>query len=832
MRKTILSLLLLLPLFSYSQVYKKLMQNNTSSISEIQESARKYFLIKGTGKGTGYKQYKRWEYNAKRMQSENGEIRSSHFFSKEYAKYNATLNKRSRQIQSSQGKWEALGPTNWTATSGYNPGIGRVTSIAIDKNDDKKIIIGSQTGGVWKSTNKGESWVSLSDQFSTMNVYSLAIHPTEPNSFFWGSTDGNIYKSINSGSTWSLLGTLNNGNVNKIIINPNTPNIMFATVSGSGVFKSINEGASWIKVSTEESGVDIEFQPGNPNIIYASGFGFHKSIDGGTVWTKVSTGFGGGLKMIGVSPANKETVYVIEEESGIFGGLYVSTNSGFSFVKKTHTNKNYFGYSTSADDDSGQAPRDMGIAVSTTNINEVHIAGINTWRSLDGGTTFLPSSDWTPEGARFANLGYCHADVDDLLYHGSELYVISDGGVYVAENPGGTISPTFYTDKSTGLGIHQFYKIGVSQTSPVVISGGAQDNGTSAYVNNVWKNWCGADGMESFVDKTDTTILYGTQQSGGLVKSIDGGDTYDNIGKPDDTESGNWVTPFEQDPIAVNTIYAAFESVHKSEDGGGTWSSISQKFDSSINHLKIASSNNQIIYTAFSDQLYKTTTGGGVWIRLTGFLGSINSISIHPKDANKVAISTTSNNKVYVSTDGGGTWVAKKTGLPNLAALAIVWDDNGKDGLYVGMNYGVYYIDNTLSSWQPFSNLLPNVMINELEINTVDKKLYVATYGRGVWATPVHGSSVLSVDDISLLEKIKIFPNPATSFVQIQWNESNKSEVRLFNLNGQMIYLKKGVSLTDYKIDVRALPSGMYFLRINSKKGVFTKKVIIKTKSN
>lgn len=825
-----LFLLLLLPsLLSYSQEYKQLMQKKNASLLEVQESAKNYFSKKGTGKGTGYKQYKRWEYNAQRLQSEKGMIRSNHFFLKEYEKYNASLNLQRRKFQNNeQGKWESLGPTNWTATSGYNPGVGRITSLAIDQNDDKKMIIGSQTGGVWKTTDKGENWTSLSDQFSSMDVYSLAIHPENSNTFFWGSKDGNIYKSINSGSTWSLVGTLSYGNVNKIIINPNTPSIMFATATANGIYKSTNGGVSWTSVTTDQNGLDIEFQPNNPLVVYASGNDFHKSTDGGTTWVKIPSSFGNGVKMIGVSPANKETVYVIEEDGGKFGGFYVSKDSGVTFIKKAHTNKNYFGYSISADDQTGQAPRDMAIAVSTTNINEVHIAGINTWRSLDGGATFVPSSDWTPDGASSQNLGYCHADIDDLIYNGSELYVVSDGGIYIALNPGETISPIFYTDKSKGLGIHQFYKIGITQTKPVIISGGAQDNGTSVYVNNTWKNWCGGDGMESFIDKTNTNILYGTQQNGGLVKSTDGGNTYDNINKPDDNETGNWVTPFEQDPVTVNTIYAGFEKVHKSIDGGDNWIPISQRFDSSLNHLKIAPSNNKIIYAAYNDQLYKTITGEGTWVNLTGFSGSINAIAIHPKDANKIALATSGENKVYISTDGGINWVAKKTGLPNLAALAIVWQDNEKDGLYVGMNYGVYYTDNTFSSWQPFSNLLPNVLINELEINTADKKIYVATYGRGVWASPLYTSKSSSIiNETNSLNKITISPNPTSSFINIQWEQSDKAQIRLFNINGQLIDVKKGVSLKNYKIDVSYLASGIYFLRINSKKGVFTKKVII-----
>ena len=86
---------------------------------------------------------------------------------------------------------------------------------------------------------------------------------------------------------------------------------------------------------------------------------------------------------------------------------------------------------------------------------------------------------------------------------------------------------TYYTDLTAGLGIRQFYKIGISQTDPVIVSGGSQDNGTSVYrADGIWYDWLGADGMESFVDHSDSNTMYGTSQNGTLYKSYDQGASY------------------------------------------------------------------------------------------------------------------------------------------------------------------------------------------------------------------------------------------------------------------------------------------------------------------
>ena len=120
-------------------------------------------------------------------------------------------------------------------------------------------------------------------------------------------------------------------------------------------------------------------------------------------------------------------------------------------------------------------------------------------------------------------------------------------------------------------------------------------------------------------------------------------------------------------------------------DGGDTWTSISQNFGSTANHLKIAASDSNTIYAAFGENLYRTISGGsnGDWAQLTGFSGNINSIAIHPTNSNKLAIATNSSEKVYISSDGGATWSIATHDLPSFSALALVWDTTyGEDILY------------------------------------------------------------------------------------------------------------------------------------------------------
>lgn len=810
-----------------SQEYVEMIHSGEFTVSQIIESAEAYFADKDKGRGSGYIPFKRWEYNAKRLMNTDGYLPNFEERLLELEQFNAYLNETSNTRQVLNDNWEELGPFSWNQTSAWSPGVGRITGISIDQTNHNHIIVGANTGGVWKTTNGGEDWEPLGDYFSNLQVYSVAIDPQNPDIYYFGSISGLLYKSIDAGATWNLLGNLGGTEVNRILIHPTDSNIMFGTVSNGGIKKSIDGGITWESAVTDYKGYDIEFKPGDPSVVYASGSGFHKSIDGGNTFNTIE-GFSSGAKMIGVSPDDNEIVYVLEEYNGSFGGFYYSNDSGDSFIERDHTGRNYFGYDTNGYQSGGQAPRDMDIAVNPNNVNEVHIAGVLTWRSLDGGIAFENTSDWIPYLAEISNKGYCHADVDILVFNGTTLFVGTDGGIYKADDTT-NLNANYYEDITEGLGIRQFYKIGVSQSETLVVTGGSQDNGTGAYnETDGWRDWLGADGMETFVDKYLVTTLYGTSQYGQMYRSSNGGLTYADLPEPG-VGSGAWVTPFEQDPVDVNTIYVGYRRFYKSTNRGNTWTSISQDFGSDLHHLKIAPSNNQIMYAARGGFLYKTEDGGTTnWQQITNPGGVVNSIAIHPTNPELIAVATTNSTKpVQVSSDGGITWQNYKLNLPAFSALALIWDDNGKEGLYLGMDYGIYYIDNTFSEWQPYHNLLPNVIVSELEINNETNMLYAGTYGRGLWASPLV-EDLLNNQDFLSQEDLSIYPNPANNQISIISKQTVTATIKVFNVVGKLIQYHKNCNLGNhsFSINIASLEGGVYFLRINSSAGTLTKKFI------
>lgn len=956
-----------------AQSYLEMIDKGTFSVFEIQDSAAAYFKNIDKGRGTGYKQFKRWEYNALRMMDENGFLQTSAQQIQELERYQAELLRNASNRTRTNDNWVELGPNSWNATSGWNPGIGRITGFAVDNNHEDIMIVGAETGGVWKSEDAGNTWYPLCDYFSNMRVHSVAIHPDNSDLYYFGSTEGRIYSSKDAGATWNFLGLAGTSTINKILINPENPEIMFASSQFSGFYRSENAGLEWTRVTSDPNAYDIEFLPGDYNTVLASGSSFHRSFDSGVSFTSIqvlqnlqilspqhlsgsfvatensfspgkveipnfpehitsslalfidsagdtnlacgaasnpdelagkivlvrrgncnfatkvlnaqaagaiavliannaagqfaigggdenitipalaidgsfgdglkelietgitlevrlqkpdATNIGNGPKMLAISPSSPNIMYLLEATGRVFGGLYKSTNGGETFQKLDHEGKNYFGYSTDADDDRGQAPRNMDIAVHPQRPDEVHIAGILTWVSFDGGESFEPTSDWIPNRAANQDIGYCHADIEFLDFVGNTLYVGSDGGLFKAENTA-TVNDAYYKDLTTGLGIRQFYKIGISQTAPALISGGSQDNGTSLFTpDRGWIDWLGADGMETFVDKNNPDIIYGTSQYGSLYRSRNGGNSYSNLNTDDD---GNWVTPFEQDPVVENTIYVGYNQVLRSEDQGSSWAPISPDFEVNLDHLKIAPANNRVMYAAHGNVLEKTTDGGESWQTVSGIQGIINSIAIHPSYPEKIAIATTSANKVFISHNGGVSWQNYKKNLPDFSALALVWHDGPEDGLYLGMNYGIYYIDNNTSEWLIYNNNLPNVIVNELEINYAESSLYAATYGRGLWVSPLF-SGTTSTAEPELLAGTRLFPNPASSQIIIEMGQNllPETDIRIFDNAGKLLRFYREVNTFPYQMDVSGLQAGMYYVKVNNSAGSVVRKLVLK----
>lgn len=801
------TLILAISLFSFTGFAQtnifELMERTDLTLQQTEAWADNYFAIVGTGQGSGFKQYQRWLYERKFHLDENGYYIRPETEDDSYYEFNLNAGARDRNSFS----WTELGPNDWTYTSGWNPGVGRITSVAIHPNETAIIYVSSPGGGIWKSTDSGSTWAPLIDfvNSSWMNVFNLCIDPNNTSTLYASLTNGGVLKSTNAGATWSTTGSGPSGS-RQVKVHPTNSDIVFCAAT-NGIWRSTNGATSWTQAqnATKE---DLEFNPSNPDIMYASGSSgtscVWRSADNGITWTAITSADGithTGRTLLAVSANNPDVVYAVQASGSLFGRMYKSTDGGLTYITTVTgspaAGTNYFGYEPNGTGTTGQATYDMAICVNPSNVDEVHIAGIICWKSTNGGTSFTATTVWSYPNST----GYNHADVHALEWVNTTIFSGSDGGIYKSTN-----NAADWTDLSAGLGIRQFYRISCSKTDPNVITTGAQDNGsTFRRTDGTWVDWLGADGMDNVISPTNAAIAIGTSQYGSIYKTTNSGATRSNLTKP---AEGNWVTPLVMHPTSHDTVYGAWTGVWRSSNGGTNWTNLSPGIAVTLDALAVAPSDTRYIYTSKGATLYRTTDGGTTWTSVNA-AASITSIFVSKNDPSKLWITCNStSNRVFVSVDGGTTFTNLSTGLPALSARSVVVDEDASNTIYVGMNIGVYFRDDINNTWVEHATGLPLVAINEVEIQKSSNKLRVATYGRGVWESDLQ-NIVPVCDQPTGLTTTSISLNSATlNWTAVAGAVSYKVD---YKLTTDIVWTELAAAHTTTTINLSGLTAGLSY---------------------
>ena len=787
-------------------------------------------------KGNGYNPYARnMDFVTKRVSNNN-------FFNPNalYIEWKKEKEKYENSKHFKSGNWIAKGPINTPIilSNGKRRGNGRVNCIAFDPYDSDVIWIGSPSGGLWKSLDGGNNWTTNTDDLPVIGVSHIAINPTDNQIMYivTGDADANdtysigVLKSIDGGSTWATTGLSysvdQEKTVNKIIINPNNPDSLYA-VTNTNIQISADAGVSWQSVGVLGRWRDIEFKPNNTNILYAAkqsggSSTIYRSQDGGGNWSLISNGMSGNRyrPLLAVTPDNPEVVYALFSASDYsYHGLYKSSDGGDSWVLQSNS-PNILAWETDGTGTGGQSWYDLSLGVAPNNENLVYVGGINIWRSDDGGINW----DIDASSGNGSNYSYMHVDQHAFEFnpHNHIAYAGNDGGVYRYVD-----NLNKWVDISDGLEISQFYNLGLSKSNPNRLVAGAQDNGTEMLTNSTWDAIRGADGMECAIDHYDEDIIYSESQYGGLKKSYTGGSSWDNI-KPVNYQ-GAWNTPYEMHAINNNLIVIGYDEVYRSTTGGASWDSISYNVSGgqAIRTIALAPSDEDYIYAASYSKIKVSKDAGLNWTYIKPGLPNYNitDVAVSTNNADRVWVTFSDYNnvhKIYETNDAGTNWTnISGNNLPELPVNCIVYQGGANDDLYIGTDIGVYYKDNTMSEWVPFNEGLPNVIVTELEIHYSEGTISAATYGRGVWESPLNTLSGVGTDEFQELD-FEVYPNPASDNIYIQAN-SSKINISIFSLDGKTV-----VETQSQKIDVSKMAKGCYILSVKQKGLTKYKKLIIK----
>jgi len=425
---------------------------------------------------------------------------------------------------------------------------------------------------------------------------------------------------------------------------------------------------------------------------------------------------------------------VSEDEPGWVYAVVVSTSSGLEGIHKseddgetwvkvydgTISGHNLLGSACDGTSMGGQGTYDLCIAAAPSDADIVFIGGINSWKSIDGGSSWTIANMWKPDPC---GAPVVHADKHNLMFQPGtgDLFECNDGGLYKTTNGG-----TTWSHHGSGLVISQLYRLGVSQLTSNNVIIGLQDNGTKSLLSGTWSDVIGGDGMECFIDYTNDDIQYGEYIYGTLYRTTDGWSSSTSI-TSGLTGFGAWVTPFSIDPLMHETIYTARDTVWKSTDKGTSWAKISA-FDASGTFRSLGSS----------------------WAVKTGTLpvgsSNITYISVNSDFADTLWVAMGEYNAfgVYQSTDAGSTWTDISSGLPSIPVMCVIQNkqNTSEIELYAATDVGIY-VKVGSADWALFSEGLPNVVVTEIEIYYDDSspnrsRIRAATYGRGLWESELY----------------------------------------------------------------------------------------------
>lgn len=765
MKKIVFLLTLGLSLSAISQNKKDwaaMMQDPDANFYEIQKVFNEYWETHDKSiPGSGYKAFKRWEYFVEPRVYPSGDLkllgnRYENF--KSFIENNQT-NKINTNTQLMSSTWSPIGPMgamSGVADNGFPRKAGRDNFITFLPGSNTTFWVGAPAGGLWKTTNSGTSWTTNTDLLTIVGCTDLAIDPNNTQIMYLATGDGfagdtpsiGVLKSTDGGLTWNTTGLSwlqsQGRRIRRLIIHPTNSQILLAATS-NGIYRTLNSGTTWTQVNAANT-YDIEFNPGNPNTIYACGTTYYKSVNGGTTFS--STGITGlpaatnlSRMSLAVTAADTNYVYIVAAENSTNGyglyGFYRSTNSGVAFTTMS-TTPDILSNPCSGSGTGAQGWYDLCLAASPSNKNEVVVGGVNVWRSTNGGTAWTSIGCWIGTG----NPPYIHADHHSLAYNSAgTIYSTNDGGVYF-------YTGSAWTDITSTRNIAQIYKLGLSSLSANKLITGHQDNGSNIWNGTTYAASLAGDGMDCFIDRTNDNNLFAARPNGSYYRSTTNGASWSSITSGLSGTAG-WVAPWKQDPSSATTLYAGYSQMFKSTNSGSSWSQIGTMGGSgTIVEFAVAPNNNQKIYVIRGSGVYKTTNGGTSWTGITGTLPTTSAaptfITVSPTDADKLWITLSgysSGNKVYQSIDGGTTWTNYSGTLPNLPANCSVYQNGSSDGIYIGMDVGVYYRNSSMSDWLFYSNGLPNAPVFDMEIST-GSKLRVATYGRGVWEVDTYTAPV------------------------------------------------------------------------------------------
>ena len=760
-------------------------------------------------------------------------------------RYPLTKNKENlKQVQDDNfleaKKWELLGPE----ISLLDYGNGKVNCVYASPVNCSLLFLGSASGGLWRSTNAGDSWEVIEwTDFISNGIMDIAISPSNPNIMYATSGDPygvglfksyslGVLKSVDGGQVWNLLmPTLDFADslaFFEILVHPENPDIVITTTNRN-ILKSTDGGITWREVLSDGYFRDMKFMPSNPDVIYATtmtgyeigGAKIFMSKDCGESWEEVAEFPFGRRIEVDVTPQNPYSLYALV-------GSYTTRNGAeglykFNFSTAIPTIDTIFNINDTTEDGkrkpnnatnyiTAQSFHNLTIGVSPLDSNFIIIAGVYCGMTTDGGKTWK-------------SVGTGHPDHHDIKFIDSFIYVCQDGGIdKIGYNEFLDQSNKKIKDCSKGLAITQYYRVGAHSFVPKRVMGGSQDNGTHLLNNEQWSHIGGGDGMTCQFHPLNPDRQYTSSQRGtwGI------------------NEKFPWITTFKYTNHSVDTFLIIGENVYDvcykydMIDGVMKWERYTNKLSDfgpwewespDTRALSYSQTDRNYLYAARGGELYITDNYGQSWKDIINTTAPISCIYVSEDNPDVFWFScmgNVKNEKVYFYENGTITNLSYN--LPNIAVNSVAFYPLDS-ALFIGTDMGVMCLKNGSEEWELFSDGMPFASVMDLQYVKQTGLLYAATWGRGMWCLKLN-DCYTEPPILNFLKDTIICTNtfPIIAYLKNKekgskyiWNNGWTEDVLLINTYGEYCLYKEspdGCGSASIKITVARKYEGSNVARL------------------